>query len=91
MYVLLIVLMGNSIIKHLKDVLAHLDSSGMVMYVFFAMVVKLGVLLLIPVYVPPVDSGMVMLASIHAVVEEYSTRSVGNVFVQLVIGMEPHV
>lgn len=42
-------------------------------------------------YAQPTPYGMDIHASIHAAEEEFSIMQAANVFVQLEIGMEPHV
>jgi hypothetical protein len=91
MFVLLTVQLDNSITKQLRHVLAQPDKTGTEISVFIAMEVKLGTQPKTPVSVQLKPYGTDIHAMIHAMVEEFSTPQVDNVFAPQETGMEDHV
>jgi hypothetical protein len=71
LYVMLIVHKVNFIMIHLNHVHAQLDIIGMITFVFYVMVVKLGILLLKLVNVHQEICGMDTIVMIHVMEEEY--------------------
>ncbi len=71
LYVILIVHQVNFTMIHLNLVLVHLVNIGMVIFVFYVMVVKLGTLLLKIVNVQQEIYGMDLIVMIHVMKEEF--------------------
>ena len=70
LYVMLIVHKVNFIMIHLNHVHAQLDSIGMITFVFYVMVVKLGILLLKLANAHQEICGMDIIVMIHVMEEE---------------------
>jgi hypothetical protein len=71
LYVILIVQQVNFIMIHLNLVLVHSVNIGMIIFVFYVMVVKLGILFLKIVNVQQEIYGMDLIVMIHVMEEEF--------------------
>lgn len=88
MYVILTAHKVNFIMIHLKHVHVHQVNIGMEIFVFYVMVVKLGIQLLKIVNVHQEIFGMDKIVMIHVMEEESWILLLNNVFVHQEIGME---